>query len=162
MIGTPSFRPEHRQPARSRLVLRVIAVYKLLHVVVLIAFAVGAYKLMHANIADLLQKWAAAIRIKPANRLLQWSIHQLLNVDVRTFEALQIGAIVYSVLLTVEGVGLWFEKRWAEYLTIVITASLVPFEIYELAHHASWLKAAVLAVNIAIVIWLIRYVRRSR
>ena len=38
----------------------------------------------------------------------------------------------YSALFLVEGTGLFFEKRWAEYLTIVATVSFIPVEIYEL------------------------------
>jgi uncharacterized membrane protein (DUF2068 family) len=54
------------------------------------------------------------------------------------------------------------QKRWAEYLTTVATASLIPFEIWELTRGLSLLKAAALAVNIAIVIYLIYVLRADR
>jgi hypothetical protein len=47
-----------------------------------------------------------------------------------------------GLLEIVEGVGLWLRKRWAEWLTVIATSLLVPFEIYELIHRPSPLKAA--------------------
>ena len=70
------------------------------------------------------------------------------------------GAIAYGLLEVTEGVGLWMRKRWAEWLTVIATSLLVPFEIYELIQRPSLLKAAGLAVNILIVLYLLRVVRR--
>jgi uncharacterized membrane protein (DUF2068 family) len=70
------------------------------------------------------------------------------------------GAMAYGLLEMVEGVGLWLRKRWAEWLTVIATSLLVPFEIYELIHRPSLLKATGLTVNILIVIYLVRVVRR--
>ena len=64
------------------------------------------------------------------------------------------------MLELVEGVGLWMRKRWAEYLTIVATSLLIPLEVYELAHHATLLKAGGLVVNVLIVAYLVRVLRR--
>ncbi len=74
------------------------------------------------------------------------------------------GAIAcgYALLYAVEGVGLWMQKRWAEYLTTVATASLIPFEIWELTRGVSLLKVAALAVNIVIVVYLVYVLRTDR
>jgi uncharacterized membrane protein (DUF2068 family) len=61
-----------------------------------------------------------------------------------------------------EGVGLALRKRWAEYLTIISTASLLPLEVYEIAKGASPAKILVLLANIAIVVYLVIEVRRTR
>jgi len=55
---------------------------------------------------------------------------------------------------------LWNGKRWAEYLTVVATASLIPFELWEIARHFTWLKVGALGVNVAIVCYLIYLLRR--
>jgi uncharacterized membrane protein (DUF2068 family) len=77
--------------------------------------------------------------------------------EVKVFGA---GAIAYGVLELVEGGGLFYRKRWAEWLTVIATSLLVPLEVYELVRHPSWLKAGGVAVNVAIVIYLYRVVRR--
>ena len=69
-------------------------------------------------------------------------------------------AFLYAGLFAVEGVGLWRSKRWAEYLTIIATASLVPFEVYELIRHVSWPRVATLGINLLVVGYLIWRVRQ--
>jgi uncharacterized membrane protein (DUF2068 family) len=65
------------------------------------------------------------------------------------------------VLELVEGVGLFYRRRWAEWLTVVATSLLIPLELYELVRSPSLLKAGGIAVNVAIVIYLFRVVHRK-
>ena len=62
--------------------------------------------------------------------------------------------MLYGLLELVEGTGLWLDKLWAEYLTVVATSLLVPLEIYELVRKPTLLKAAGISVNVAIVAYL--------
>ena len=71
----------------------------------------------------------------------------------------------YTALLLTEGIGLWLRKSWAEWLTVIATASLIPFELLEFIHgrHGRRLAlAAAFVVNVIIVIYLIRQLRRAR
>jgi len=54
-----------------------------------------------------------------------------------------------------EGTGLALRKRWAEYFTILVTASFLPLEIYELAHRVTAIKIVVMAINVAILAYLV-------
>ena len=67
----------------------------------------------------------------------------------------------YSALLLTEGVGLWLQKIWAEYLTTIITASFIPFEVYELIKRATVPRIVILAVNILIVVYLVVRLRQG-
>lgn len=51
--------------------------------------------------------------------------------------------------------GLWYAKRWAEYLTVVATAAFLPLEIYELTERISWLKIATLLLNVLAVLYIL-------
>jgi hypothetical protein len=62
---------------------------------------------------------------------------------------------LYTVILLFEAFGLWFARRWAEYLTLIETGILVPFEIYELTTKVSTLKILTLVINLAIVLYLL-------
>src|SRR3954454_17928323 len=75
-----------------------------------------------------------------------------------------IGSFVYSALLLIEGVGLCLRRRWAEFLTVGITASLLPFEFYELYQRVTATGVVVTVLNIAIVVYLIMrlFSRESR
>jgi uncharacterized membrane protein (DUF2068 family) len=59
------------------------------------------------------------------------------------------------VLEGAEGIGLLLRRRWAEYLTVVATALLMPLEVYEIAQKPNALRVAVLVVNFAILIYVI-------
>ena len=59
-----------------------------------------------------------------------------------------------------EGVGLYLRKRWAEILTVISTAGLIPLELYELFHKPTITRAILLLVNVAVVTYLIFEIRR--
>jgi uncharacterized membrane protein (DUF2068 family) len=61
----------------------------------------------------------------------------------------------------VEGIGLIRRQRWAEYLTVVATSLLLPVELYELAHRPTAGKAAVLAANVGVVVYLVVQLRAT-
>ena len=67
--------------------------------------------------------------------------------------------LAYAAVEGVEAVGLWYQRRWAEYLTFIVTASLLPIEIYELAHRLSALKVLAFIINVAVVAYLL-YAKR--
>jgi uncharacterized membrane protein (DUF2068 family) len=75
---------------------------------------------------------------------------------------LSIGTFLYSAVFLTEGVGLALQKRWAEYVTILTTASLLPLEVYEIVKRFSVAKTVVLLINIAVVVYLVYEVRRTR
>ncbi|MFI6549529.1 DUF2127 domain-containing protein [Streptomyces prunicolor] len=62
--------------------------------------------------------------------------------------------LAYALIELVEAGGLWYAKRWAEYLTVVATAAFLPLEVYELTEHISWLKIATLVLNIVAVLYI--------
>jgi uncharacterized membrane protein (DUF2068 family) len=70
-----------------------------------------------------------------------------------------IALLLYGVLEGIEAVGLWYAKRWAEYLTFIATALLLPLEVYEIVHRVSALKVIGFAINLAIVFYLV-YAKR--
>ena len=73
-----------------------------------------------------------------------------------------VGSFLYGGLFLTEGIGLWLLKRWAMWFTVIITASFLPIEIYELADHPSTGKFTLLAINLALVGYLIRRIREGR
>jgi uncharacterized membrane protein (DUF2068 family) len=69
-------------------------------------------------------------------------------------------AIGYGALEGVEAYGLSRRRRWAEYLTVVATSLLFVPETWELVKKPSLLKIGGIAVNAAIVAYLIHRLRR--
>ena len=70
--------------------------------------------------------------------------------------------LVYAAIRFAEAYGLWFERRWAEWLAALSGAIYVPVEIYELTRGVSWIKLTALLLNAAIVIYMCRVLWRTR
>ncbi len=79
---------------------------------------------------------------------------RLASMDDRLMRELAIAALIYAAVFAVEGVGLILRKRWAEWLTVVVTASFIPIEVYELMRRPGVGKIVAIAVNVAIVAYL--------
>jgi uncharacterized membrane protein (DUF2068 family) len=142
-------------------VIRLIAVFKLFKAALLIAVGVGAFKLLHKDVAEVLEHWIGIFRLDPTNRFIDAVFAKASNLHPDLIKKLGLGSFIYAGLFLTEGIGLWLLKRWAEWLTVIITSSLVPFEIYEIHRHATPAKFVALAINIAIVVYLIYHVRHS-
>jgi uncharacterized membrane protein (DUF2068 family) len=140
-------------------ILRLIAVFKLVKAALLIAVGVGAFKLMHKDVGEVLEQGVRSLRLDAGNHLIDAAIGNAANLSPEQIKKLGLGSLFYAGLFSTEGIGLWMLKRWAEWLTIVITSSLVPIEIYEIHHHSTGVKWVLLALNIAIVIYLIVRIR---
>ena len=138
----------------------LIAAFKLFKGLVLLAVAIGALRLLHKDLAGVVDHWVNAFRVDPHNRYLHWLLAKLPMVDDRKLKELSIGTFIYAAVFLTEGTGLAFHKRWAEYFTIITTSSFLPLEVYELIHHATIAKGVALAINIAVVIYLVRELRR--
>lgn len=143
--------------------LTLIAVGKALKVVVLLVVAALALTMVNKSPPDELLHWADAFRIDPGNRFLNRGVEEVAGVSTKQLEELSVGTFVYAVVFAIEGVGLWLQKRWAEYLTIGVTVSFIPLEIYELSHHPSAGKIVTLVLNVAALVYLVvRVVGRRR
>ncbi len=141
--------------------LMLIAAFKLLKGLALLALGIGALRLLHRDVAALADHWINAFRVDPHNRYIYWLLAKLPMLNDQKLKELSAGTFIYSAVFLTEGIGLALRKRWAEYFTIITTASFLPLELYELFHHATLPKGVALAINIAVVIYLVRELRRN-
>jgi uncharacterized membrane protein (DUF2068 family) len=142
--------------------LRLIATLKLAKGLLLLGAAVGALRLLHHDVTDVAATWTDQLHLDPESRVVEPLLERLAGVDDRTLKGVGAGSLFYSALLFPEGVGLMWGNPWAEYLTIVVTPSLVPIEIYEIARHATAIRVGVLVLNLVIVGYLVVRVHRER
>lgn len=149
------------KPSKGR-GLRLIAAFKLLKAVALLAVAIGALNLLHKDVAALIEHWIGVFQVDPHNHFIHKLLEKLSIVDDRRLKELSVGTFIYSGIFFTEGIGLALRKRWAEYFTIITTSSLLPIEIYELIRHASIGKVFALLINLAVVAYLVRELRRTK
>lgn len=153
--------PAPNRKSHSRGLL-LIAAFKLLKGFTLLAVAIGALRLLHKDVAVVADHWVNAFRVDPHNQYIHWLLAKLSNVDDRRLKELSVGTFIYSAIFLTEGTGLALRKRWAEYFTIITTSSFLPLEVYELIRHATIPKVVATVINIAVVMYLVWELRRSR
>jgi uncharacterized membrane protein (DUF2068 family) len=139
----------------------VIAIFKLVKGLLLVAAGIGALKLLHKDVGEVVQGWIDVLRVDPDNRYVHSLLVKMPFVNDRTLKEVSAGTFTYAALFLLEGTGLLLRKRWAQYFTIIVTTSFLPLEVYELARHATVAKVGVILVNIVIVAYLIVSVRRG-
>ena len=140
--------------------LELIAVFKAVKAILLIAAGIGAFRLLNPVLAEQLRMWLEHFSMSTGHRLVEKAIVLIAPDNQGKVKAIGVGAVAYGSLFAVEGVGLWLEKRWAEYLTVVATGLLIPLEAYELAKQITVLRAIALLANTAVVIYLIMQLRK--
>jgi uncharacterized membrane protein (DUF2068 family) len=147
---------------RTRRGLLLIGVMKLLKGLALVVAGVGVLSLLHRDAAETVRHWIEYIRIDPHDRLIDHFLERIAGVSPRTMRRLGVGTLIYAVVFCTEGVGLLLGKHWAEYMTAGVTTSFLPLEAYELIRHPSIVKGVVMAINVAVVIYLVLEIRKER
>src|SRR5712691_5626407 len=141
--------------------LIAIAVFKLCKAVLLAAVAIGAQRLMRQDVRLTIERWARDIRTDPNDRLLHEVVSRLTGLTPQQMRAISLGLFLYAGLFATEGIGLLFRRRWAEYLTVISTALLLPLEIWEVIRRPHAMRWIVLLINLLIVIYLVIRLKRS-
>ena len=137
--------------------IKVIIVERIVKATVLIALAIG---LLVAGRSGLLTMWSEYAEDQlnlnaGSNVIVQLLLKFLVVVgNFNHITLLAIGAIAYALLEGTEGVGLAMRRRWAEYLTVIATGILIPYEAYEVIHRATLFKVGALLLNVAVVGYL--------
>jgi uncharacterized membrane protein (DUF2068 family) len=142
--------------------IRLIAIFKLLKASLLIVVGVGALKLFHHGGYGAMEHWVTKLGVNPGGRYVDQAISKVANIPPSKLKDFGLGSFVYAVLFLTEGIGLWLMKTWAEWFTVLITASLVPLEIYEIHHRPTIPKMVVFAINVAVVVYLLFRIRKER
>lgn len=154
--------PLRGKPLRDKVVLRLIAVNRAVHFVVLAALG-AAILLFSANRAELHRRVYRVIADLGGGTAghagsghgFTHEVDRLFTLDASRLRLFAVIALAYAAVEGVEAVGLWLGRRWAEYLTLLVTASLLPVEIFELTHHFTPLKVLTFVINVAVVVYLL-------
>ena len=139
----------------------MIAIFKFIKGAVLLALALGALSFLHKDVASEVERWLDQLRIDPDNEFIGALLSKLQLVHTKELKEISALGAGYATLFLIEGTGLLFRKRWAEWLTIVATSSLMPLEAYELIKEFTAVRLLALLVNAAVVLFLIYLVRQK-
>lgn len=156
--------PRRGAELRDAVVLRLIALDRGFHSVVFTLIAAGLLFLelkltaLQGFADDIVRRFsqtAGETGQGGSRNAIVTELQKLLHLNPRAIEIFLITAVAYAVIEGVEAVGLWRERRWAEYLTAVATAGFLPFEIHELMKRVTGFRIGALIINIAILVYLV-------
>lgn len=156
MTDSPS-QPLSR-PKRRNQWLILIAAFKLAQALLFAAIGVGALKLLHKDASDVLAKLAEHLRFNPESRFVNFILENAPLVNDRLLKRIGAVVFIYAGLDVAEATGLYLEKAWGEYLTLAITASFLPLEVFEVFRRLTLIRVSLLAVNALVFFYLLKLV----
>jgi uncharacterized membrane protein (DUF2068 family) len=156
--------PRRSDRLRDAIVMRLIAIERAVHsfafallAVVLVVLDSHLTSLHDAaqNVRDQLDSVASQSGRASSRTFVDGGVARVLGLHRTTITVLAVTATVYAVVEGVEAVGLWLERRWAEYLTVIATAGFLPFEVHELVTRVTAFRLGAFVVNVALVVFLL-------
>ena len=150
----PHLRYKNQTPKERSWTIHLLAAVKLFKGLLLFIVAIKLLTLLGRDVDIWFADFIARHRIDPENKLVHMIIEKIAGVDNKQLILFSVGSFLYSGLQLTEGIGLWFEKRWAEMLTVIATSLLIPIEIYEISEKFTWLRVGALVVNLFVVWYL--------
>ena len=161
-MNKPHLRYKDQTPKERHWTMHIIAGFKLLKGLLLLVVGVKLLTLLDRDVAEWFSDFIARHRIDAENHYVHSIIEKLAGVNNNKLIAFSVGAFLYSGLQFTEGIGLWLEKRWAEFLTVIATCALVPIELYEIYERFTWVRLAILIVNLFVVWYLATRLRDEK
>jgi uncharacterized membrane protein (DUF2068 family) len=154
---------EHGQPehARDRGLL-LIGMFKLGKSILFLCLGFGAVHLLHKDIGDEVMRLATALKFDPESRFVALVMGKADLIDAHRLRQISVATFGYSALALTEGVGLLLEKVWAEYFTLFLTVSFLPWELYELGRRPDWFRLSLLLINLAVLWYLLWLLRKKK
>ncbi|HQU86764.1 MAG TPA: DUF2127 domain-containing protein, partial [Pyrinomonadaceae bacterium] len=125
---------------------------KIIKGIILIIVGVKLLTLLNKDVAEWFADFVARHNIDAENKYIHSLMEKLSGINNNQIMLFSVGSFLYAGLDFTEGIGLWFEQRWAEILTSVATALFVPLEIYEIYERFTLVRVLILIVNL-FVIW---------
>ena len=153
--------PTAERPTAHR-ALRLVALMEAAKGAIVFGAGFGLLSLLHRDVRHIAESLVTRLHIDPENHfagIFLSAAERVTDARLWAFAAL---ALVYSALRWTEAWGLWFHRRWAEWLGVVGGAIYLPIEVYELWHRPSPVKLATLTLNLAVVVYLMRTLRQGR
>jgi uncharacterized membrane protein (DUF2068 family) len=156
MPATPS-KTQSGRHHRNRWLL-LIALDKFLHAFLFIIIGLGAHRLLHKDIADEIDLLARHLHFDPESRLINFIFWKASLLNDPALRRIGFVAFAYAGISLAEGIGLYLEKAWGEFLTLAITASFLPWEIFEIVRRITWVRVGLLTINILVFVYLLKLV----
>lgn len=134
--------------------VQAIAVFEAVKGVIGLIAGFGILSLMHRDIAEFAEDLVGFLHLNSEGRIAHRIVETVTKLDASNIKIFFALSLVYATVRFVEAYGLWHLRAWAEWFAIISGSLYIPFEIYELVHKPTFVRAGILIFNIAIVVYL--------
>jgi uncharacterized membrane protein (DUF2068 family) len=142
-------------PFWEDLVLRLIAIYKLIKALISVGLGIGLLRMVHQNVSTFIKTYVIdPFHFDPESRFWAGALEEASKITPHSLRLFSYAAFLYAAIFLTEGFGLYFRKHWAEYMVLISTGSLLPIEFYEIYLKLEWWKVGVVVGNVAILLYL--------
>ena len=142
--------------------LLAIGLLKLIEAVFFFLVGIGAIHFIHHDLGDAATRLAERLRMDMDGRVMTWVLDHLDDVTAHRLKQIGVATFLYAGLRVTEGVGLVMEKTWAEYLTVGVTMSFLPWELFEICRRPDLIRIGLFAVNLIVLGYLLWWLKRNR
>jgi uncharacterized membrane protein (DUF2068 family) len=142
--------------------LRAVAVFEAFKGAIVLLAGFGLLTILGKDTQQFAERLVQRSHLNPAHHYPQIFIQAMANLNDTRLWLLAGLAALYALMRFIEAYGLWHERRWAEWFAALSGGIYVPVEIYELAQHATWLRFTALALNLAVVAYMVWLLTESR
>jgi uncharacterized membrane protein (DUF2068 family) len=134
--------------------VRAVAVFEALKGAIVLVAGFGLTRLVHRNVAYAAEALLDRLHLNAAKKFPRIFLELAANASDVQLWVLAALAMAYALLRFAEAYGLWFERRWGEWIAAVSGGIYIPVEIYELTRGVSWIKVSALLLNLAVVAYM--------
>ena len=138
-------------------ILKLIIAYKAVWGISEMLIAALFYRLISANRNEPFRALANAMRLDPDNGLAGYFIENADSIDSSLLFALAGAIFILGATNALESWGLHKRQRWAEWLTVIATSMLIPYEAYHVITSFGLVKLSILVINVLIVYYLAKH-----
>ena len=161
-VSRPHLRYKKQTRRERTLTIHLISIEKTVKAVILIIVGMKLLTLVGQDVHAWASDFVTRHGIDVGNRFVHAALQRLVGVTSGQTITFGVVALLYSAVLLVEATGLWLQKRWAEYLTFISTALLLPLELYEMYERFTWVRVAIFVINIFVVWYLATRLRDEK
>lgn len=134
--------------------MRTIALFEAAKGALVLLAGLGLLALIHRDVQVVAEKLVRMSHLNPASHYPRIFILASRHVSDTNLRMLAIAAGLYALVRWVEAYGLWLERRWAAWFALIASGIYLPVEIYQMVHHLTWIKVAIFATNVLVVVYM--------
>ncbi len=136
-----------------------IGAFKLAQAFLFVLLGIGAIRLLHKDLVGIVEHFIYEMRFNPEGHLVNLVLIRVAMIDPHRIKQISAAIFAIAALDAIEGTGLVLNQAWAEFVTLTLTACFLPWEVILVIRHVTWMRIGLTAINLAVVVYLVFYVR---